>query len=132
MLAKFRGKSKYGYFALSQGGATFEIVEGVKTFESMIFDLTTGNIQEFKAGTWQVNSTEKIQLVDSRTKFIQQLSYPPSLFLLIAILKRYSIPYVDNTSRGGAFWIDGDLDSLKWLIDGLTSIGFSCRFKKQQ
>lgn len=61
LLAKFRGKSKYGYFALSQGGATFEIVEGVKTFESMIFDLTTGNIQEFKAGTWQVNPTEKIQ-----------------------------------------------------------------------
>ena len=79
-------------------------------------------------GHSSVNSTEKIQLVDSRTKFIQQLSYPPSLFLLIAILKRYSIPYVDNTSRGGAFWIDGDLDSLKWLIDGLTSIGFSCRF----
>ena len=69
-------------------------------------------------GHSSVNSTEKIQLVDSRTKFIQQLSYPPSLFLLIAILKRYSIPYVDNTSRGGAFWIDGDLDSLKWLIDG--------------
>ena len=61
LLAKFRGKSKYGYFALSQGGATFEIVEGVKTFESMIFDLTTGNIQEFKAGCWQVNPNEKIQ-----------------------------------------------------------------------
>ena len=30
-------------------------------FESMIFDLTTGNIQEFKAGTWQINPTEKIQ-----------------------------------------------------------------------
>lgn len=95
---------------------------------SVVYDQRFRSAAEELRGHSSVNSTEKIQLVDSRTKFIQQLSYPPSLFLLIAILKRYSIPYVDNTSRGGAFWIDGDLDSLKWLIDGLTSIGFSCRF----
>ena len=59
LLAKFRGKSKYGYLSLSQSNTTFEIVEGVKTFESMIFDLTTGNIQEFKAGSWQINIAQK-------------------------------------------------------------------------
>lgn len=61
LLHKFQGKTRYGYVTISQPNSTFEIVEGVKTFESMIFDLTTGNIQEFKAESWQVNPNEKIQ-----------------------------------------------------------------------
>ena len=69
-LAKFRGKSRYGYSSYSQANSTYEIIEGVKTLESTIFDLTTGNLQEFKDGTWKVVQGEKIQKYISPGKFL--------------------------------------------------------------
>lgn len=76
---------------------------------------------------YQKELCAKQRLIDSRTKYIQQFQ-KPSLLVLVYLLEKYSIPYRDNTRSGGAFWIEGELDSLDWLVKGLESIGFELRF----
>lgn len=86
-----------------------------------------GELTKLDAKYYQKETCEKPRLIDSRTKYIQQFQ-KPSLQVLIYLLEKYSISYLDNTHAGGAFWIEGELDSLDWLVKGLERIGFELRF----
>jgi len=55
VLNKFRGPKSYGYLALSQDAATFEIL-GFTDTASAIFDMRTGGMWTYAAGVWTLQN----------------------------------------------------------------------------
>ena len=100
-------------------GVSMKIVRKILQEKSMITDMTD----------YDVESTEQNRVVseDRNTELLEGATADDEV--IIALLKKYRVNYVDKRSKGGALWIIGG-NELKSVVSQSHNLGFEFTFKE--